>query len=400
MKMAVMIECRFCKRKQSLKNRFCNQCHESLAQQRASGKVKFYIAYMLQGKIIWEPVVDEQGKPLGIDAAKAADGKRRGQRKEKRLTILDVKPELNKTFSQLAAWYLEQKAIKEKKYYPMLKINLTKFNQKFGDTHAEKIKAVDVENYRAERLAARKKPATVDQEVAAARVMVNAAFLNGEVSGESLKAFKVKNLCKAGSNARNRILTSEEFEGLYEKAKGYLRSLLAIGFFTGMRQGEILNLTWDKVSLPERLIRLTAEDTKTKMPREIPICDTLLKEFERIPRPIHEAAQNHVILYEGEPIRYVWGAIETLCKHSNIAYGRFVLGGFIFHDLRHTFIHGMRKAGVHDFITNAITGHSSNNMRDRYDVVDREDLKSAITAYEKWHLENSLRKPLRISSQD
>ena len=38
---------------------------------------------------------------------------------------------------------------------------------------------------------------------------------------------------------------------------------------TGMRAGEIFNLTWDKVDLKGRAIRLEAADTKTFDPRVI-----------------------------------------------------------------------------------------------------------------------------------
>jgi integrase len=34
-------------------------------------------------------------------------------------------------------------------------------------------------------------------------------------------------------------------------------------YLTGMRSGEIFNLTWDRISLKDKVIRLQAEDTKT-----------------------------------------------------------------------------------------------------------------------------------------
>ena len=42
----------------------------------------------------------------------------------------------------------------------------------------------------------------------------------------------------------------------------------------------------------------------------------------------------------------------------------------------------MRKAGVHDAVTNAITGHSDGTMRSRYDVVDFKDLMEGIQKLE------------------
>ncbi len=55
-------------------------------------------------------------------------------------------------------------------------------------------------------------------------------------------------------------------------------------YLTGMRAGEIFNLTWDKVYLTKRIIKLEAEDTKTCEPRVVFLCQPaydILKEAGR-----------------------------------------------------------------------------------------------------------------------
>jgi len=42
----------------------------------------------------------------------------------------------------------------------------------------------------------------------------------------------------------------------------------------------------------------------------------------------------------------------------------------------------MKKAGVHDGVTNAITGHSDGTMRSRYDTVSLEDMMEGISKLE------------------
>jgi len=42
-----------------------------------------------------------------------------------------------------------------------------------------------------------------------------------------------------------------------------------MAFKMGMRQGEILNLTWPKIDLERHLVKLEAGDTKDKEPRAI-----------------------------------------------------------------------------------------------------------------------------------
>jgi integrase len=42
-----------------------------------------------------------------------------------------------------------------------------------------------------------------------------------------------------------------------------------MGYYTGMREGEILKLTWDRVDLGSRLIHLTKDMTKERKPKTI-----------------------------------------------------------------------------------------------------------------------------------
>ena len=182
-------------------------------------------------------------------------------------------------------------------------------------------------------------------------------------------------MLKRNSNARNRILSSNEYESLFTNAPTHLKGIIATGYYMGMREGEILNLTRNKVDLKERLIKLEAADTKDKEPRVIPICNKLYEILSAIPRAIHDP---HVFLYKGQPIKSINRSLRTTCKEAGIIWGRFVKNGFVFHDLRHTFNTNMRKAGVPESVIMNITGHSTREMFDRYNTIDTEDTRQAI----------------------
>ena len=57
-------------------------------------------------------------------------------------------------------------------------------------------------------------------------------------------------------------------------------------------------------------------------------------------------------------------------------------GGFVYHDLRHTFNTYMRKAGVPESVLMEITGHSTREMFDRYNTIDMDDAKKAVNQME------------------
>ena len=217
-------------------------------------------------------------------------------------------------------------------------------------------------------------------KLAKTKTMILKAFDNGMVSGETLRTFKkVKKTLKKGSDVRDRILTLEEFDSLCEHSIKHIRDILSMAYYTGMRKGEILNLTWDKVDMKDRFINLDAEDTKDQEKRSIPICTELYAVLKGIPRNLHN---NHVFMFRGKPVHDIRTGLAKACKKAGIIYGRFEKNGFIFHDLRHTFNTNMRKAGISESVIMAITGHSTREMFDRYNTIDEGDKRKAIDQLE------------------
>jgi len=381
--MAILAECPICHTKQNVKNKHCKgkikrnghviPCFGELDKMKRSKKVKYWISYYLPGGKQRREVVG-----YSIEEARDAEGKRRGQKRENR--IFDIKRDTRMRFSELKEWYLGLEKVKALASYWRIELSLNKFNSEFGNFIVSQIKSADLENYQAKRRAEGKADATIDQEIGAAKTMIFKAFDNGQVSGETLKTFKaVKKLLRGQSNARNRVLSRTEFETLMSKAPRHLKGILATGYYTGMREGEILKLTWDKIDLKERLIRLEASDTKDREPRAIPICDELLEALKAVPRNIQDS---HVFLYRGKPIRDLRASLKKACRDAGIPYGRFVRDGFVFHDLRHTFNTYMRKAGVPESVIMEITGHATRAMFDRYNTVDIEDTRKAMEQFQ------------------
>jgi integrase len=143
-----------------------------------------------------------------------------------------------------------------------------------------------------------------------------------------------------------------------------------------MRRGEIVSLTWDKVDLKGRMIRLESSDTKEGLSKKVPISKTLRNILKKLPIGLHN---DYVFLYRGKPVRDIRDGLMRGCKDTGIPYGRKAKNGFTFHDLRHTAKTFMRKAGVDKNVRAVIFGHSINGDMDaRYDHVDEADLLDAI----------------------
>jgi len=79
-----------------------------------------------------------------------------------------------------------------------------------------------------------------------------------------------------------------------------------------------------------------------------------------------------VFTHGGKPITgsTIRVGLEIACRRAGIEE-------FIFHDLRHIFTTNMRRAGVHDLVIMAITGHKTPAMFMRYNTISREELMVA-----------------------
>jgi integrase len=372
--MAVLVEC-LCHRRQSVKNKLC-KCGQDLVKLKRSNRIKYWITYRLPGGKQRRECVGDS-----IEEARDADGKRRVQKRENR--IFDIKPETKMTFNQLKDWYLALEKTKALAYYPALKTSLNKFCSEFGDRIVSTIKPSELENLQVKRQKEGLASATIDHEIQVTKIMINKAFNDEIVGADTLRAFKrIKPLLTKDANARNRVLTPEEFERILEKMPYPGKGPFLTAFRTGMREGEILKLVWPKVDLENRVIKLEAGDTKDKEPRIIPIPGDLLAMLRHTPRvPVHDP---HVFLSKGKKI----GAetfrewVKKACEEAGILYGRFAKGGFVPHDLRHGFVTYMRKAGVDRSVIMELTGHSTEAMFHRYNEIDGEDRRKAMSQFE------------------
>lgn len=372
--MAVLVEC-ICHRVQSLKNKKCALCGGDLAKLKKAGRAAYWIAYRLPGGKQRRERIG-----LSVEEARDADGKRRVQKRERR--IFDILPDAEMTFKELAKWYLEARAEEELKSIKDVEDDLNNFNAVYGARIVGDLHLEDLVKYQNARKKQGRALATIDQELVNVKAMMNRAFDNDLVSGHVLKPFRrVKRLLRAGGNARTRTITLDEYERLLQGAPPHLRGMIITAFSTGMRLGEILKLKWSQVDRKEMFIRLDGGSTKEGRPKSIPINRHVATVLASQIRAINH---DYVFLYNGKPIRSKCGirrSLETACKKANIAFGRKADGGITFHDIRRTVKTLMVEAGIDKAYRDTILGHSLRGMDARYIVPSDEALRVAMERY-------------------
>ncbi len=165
------------------------------------------------------------------------------------------------------------------------------------------------------------------------------------------------------------MLSPEEFEKLQAHSAPHLQAINLTAYQTGMRSGEILNLTWDRVDLMAGLIRLKAEDTKTDDARLVPLTADLTARLKDVYK-VRYLNEPHVLLVKGKSVQSIKTAFHAACRRAGIQ-------GFRFHDFRHTAVTNMRRAGIDHLTIMRITGHKTLEVFKRYNSFLEGDLRDA-----------------------
>jgi integrase len=114
---------------------------------------------------------------------------------------------------------------------------------------------------------------SINRSVSALRRMFNLALEDG-----TLREIPHFPMLKEAP-PRQGFFERPQFEALSESLPEYLRLPLALGYYTGMRLGEVLSLEWSQVDFIAGSINLRAGETKNDDARAIPIVlRVLLKE--------------------------------------------------------------------------------------------------------------------------
>lgn len=283
--------------------------------------------------------------------------------------------ELPLTFKSLTDRYLAEPAVQHQVIYEKKKNWITKrFLPSFGSaTTINRITATDLEQYLEQRRHDRGyqgttlKAATLNRELACLKHLFSWAVRKGFLEQNPAQDLKQE---KEG-NIRDEILEPDQFAHLQQCSPPYLRPINVLAYVTGMRLREILGLTWVKLDFKRGFIRLGSRDTKTREGRIIPL--SLSTEMETMLRSLADKSPPHVddvFLRRGKPIRDIREAFETARAKAGLPH-------FRFHDLRHTAITNMRRAGIDHLTIMQITGHKTMVCFTRYNSFREGDLLSA-----------------------
>jgi integrase len=202
------------------------------------------------------------------------------------------------------------------------------------------------------RQLAKRSDRTKDLYVALIRAIFRKAMREWEWI-ETMPAFRTY---AKGGKVRVRYLTHGQAEAVLSHLPDHQREVVLFALATGLRQRNILDLTWDRVDEARKMVTIEGHDTKNGEALGVPLNEVALGVLDRQ----QGRHRTHVFTYRGKPLRTAntraWRAALKACG----------IRDFRWHDLRHTWATWLRQNDVPTWVLQELGGWKSSEMVRRY----------------------------------
>jgi integrase len=254
-----------------------------------------------------------------------------------------------------------------------LKNHLSPF---FGEIRAADFSSQHVRRYIAERRAEKAENATINRELAIVRRAFRLA-----ASWEPPKVARIPRIkLLKEMNVRTGFLEYDQYLNLRNELPAFIRPLYVVAYHVGGRRGELASIQWPQVDFRASQIRLNSVDTKNDEPRTLPIYGEM-REWLLLAKDIRDMKYPACpwVFYDEQGRRLYWFYEEwqAACQRADLA-------GLLFHDLRRSAVRNMERAGIPRKVAMAISGHKTESIYRRYDIVAGRDLADAAARMERY----------------
>jgi len=290
----------------------------------------------------------------------------------------EKREEQERTFAELMDRYLKEHAVKQmsKRSFNGYTKNLLPFFK--GYTLAQ-ITPKRIVAYKAKRYADGVAPATINRELACMKKAFNLAIREWEWCRENPVA---RVSMEKERNRRDRWLSTGEEDRLLQVARPWLKDIILFALNTGMRMGEIRELTWEGVDLFRKTV--TVFRSKNGERRTIPI-NSLVLDVLKSKAKVRSVKSDYVFPSETYTLlddSHLRRAFRGAMKLAHIER-------FHFHDLRHTFATRLVQAGIDLYKVQCLLGHKSSIMTQRYAHHYPESLREGVETLERYRMANT-----------
>jgi len=232
----------------------------------------------------------------------------------------------------------------------------------FGDIKAERLDKATIQKFMKQKLDGGYANATVNRCI---------ALLHRSYTLADIKFPRIEKLEE--NNVRKGFVDNERFWWIYNLLPTHQKPVALFAYETGARKSEVLALQWTQIDDMRGVVRLNPGETKNKEGRVIPLSPLMMYMLlNEVPR-----VSPYVFTYRGKQLRSIKTGWAKACELAGRGFEN-----FMFHDLRRSAVRNMVRSGVPERVAMAVSGHKTRSVFDRYNVVDENDLKSAMANLE------------------
>jgi integrase len=230
---------------------------------------------------------------------------------------------------------------------------------KYGATRVMDVTVLTLREAR-QRLTAGRKPATVNRYVATMRAAWNWGKAAGLVPID--KPWPGVKLMLPEPKGRTRYLSDVELRAVLDEARRRgptVYALIVVALATGVRQSELLRLTWGDVDFDRRRVRVLLSKNGESRAVHLPATAAdALKAIRKqgVVSPTHCFIDRHGEPYTKDSVAYAW----------NIVRNNAGITDFHWHDLRHSCASFLAQKGASLLEIGGVLGHKSPSVTMRY----------------------------------
>ncbi|MBZ0107370.1 MAG: tyrosine-type recombinase/integrase [Candidatus Scalindua rubra] len=285
----------------------------------------------------------------------------------------DVDEADQRDFGELAEKY-ETQVFRELKSYQKNRCYLNQLRDFFGKYRLSNITPALIDDFKQMRKEQGVTSTTINKQLSMLRRMFNLA----KKRWMWIKEIPLIEVEPNADNKRTRHLSFKEFYRLLEFCDLWLKDIVIVAAWTGLRRENVVMLRKMQVDLIKKEITVDGAEIKNGEKLRIPIAGPA---YEVLAGLMSNDKTNSLYVFrneEGKP--YNPKKVYRLFKKSLECAG---IEDFRFHDLRHCFASWNRQAGVDIYTLAELMGHKDTKMTMRYAHITPAHLTKAIGLLEK-----------------
>lgn len=283
---------------------------------------------------------------MEIAAQEKALLKKRRKTRDKTRSKISVR-ELLESYFTLA--HTNPTTIKQSRYHAVHVVAL------FGERKAAQLTVQDILNFSEAQKLREVAQTTINRRVSILRAALNWGVRNGLLSENPLRELRMP-------KARARRIappTSQEINAILTAAAPHVQRVIILGMYTGARIGpsELFCLKWADVDLDNAMIRMpSAHKNQREDGRDVPVRNALLPFLRVWFQQDAKRGVEHVIHWDGRPLRSIAKAWKTALKRAGIS--RRIRP----YDLRHAYATYSLAGGADIKTVAELMGHTDASM--------------------------------------